>query len=409
MRNHLRRALFTAPAVLILLVAAVFGLGVHPARAASSDATILNSSTIKGQSIAHLGIPKSAVASITGPDEGYVTINSIQAADTTNAGSYVTRFVPTTTGATITKVVKYAQGASDANFATDTAYNGTGAINNQDYFVIEVTAADGSTILYYEIEVSVSASVPTPIVNTITPTLNITDTSATLQGDITNTGGVGVFVTARGFNYGTTNLYGSFSLPDTGSYSAGFFTENISNLTCGTTYHYQAFATNSGSTGVGSDGVFTTLPCSSGGGGGGGNGGTTYVCSDPNATNYQQYGISDPQLCVYASTPTPATQSPTVNVLGKPGMCPTAQLITQNLAAPARNGVYARYTQGIVTQANLLQLALNRLNFDSGKVDGILGPISDGAIRRMQTFLGTKADGYVGPITRALINDSCGS
>jgi|GEM_PF-6700819 len=39
---------------------------------------------------------------------------------------------------------------------------------------------------------------------------------------------------------------------------------------------------------------------------------------------------------------------------------------------------------------------------------GILGPITDGAIKRMQTYLGTKADGLVGPLTRALINNSCG-
>jgi len=35
--------------------------------------------------------------------------------------------------------------------------------------------------------------------------------------------------------------------------------------------------------------------------------------------------------------------------------------------------------------------------------------LSDGAIKRMQTFLGTTSDGFVGPITRGLINESCGS
>ncbi|HIP21840.1 MAG TPA: peptidoglycan-binding protein, partial [Candidatus Pacebacteria bacterium] len=43
-----------------------------------------------------------------------------------------------------------------------------------------------------------------------------------------------------------------------------------------------------------------------------------------------------------------------------------------------------------------------------GKVDGIIGPNTKGAILRLQKFLGTKQDGYVGPKTRGLLNESCG-
>jgi len=50
---------------------------------------------------------------------------------------------------------------------------------------------------------------------------------------------------------------------------------------------------------------------------------------------------------------------------------------------------------------------MNRLGFSAGAVDGILGPQTDGAIKRMQKFLGTYQDGKVGPITRGLINNSC--
>jgi len=90
-------------------------------------------------------------------------------------------------------------------------------------------------------------------------------------------------------------------------------------------------------------------------------------------------------------------------------VCPADQILTQDLRKGARNGRFHPYTKGIVTQANILQAHLNRLGFNSGPADGILGPISDGAIKRMQTFLGTKADGFVGPITRGLLNNSCGS
>ncbi|MCD5390001.1 MAG: peptidoglycan-binding protein [Candidatus Pacebacteria bacterium] len=50
---------------------------------------------------------------------------------------------------------------------------------------------------------------------------------------------------------------------------------------------------------------------------------------------------------------------------------------------------------------------MNRLGFNAGDIDGILGPITDGAIKRMQKFLGTDQDGLVGPLTRNLINSSC--
>ena len=53
---------------------------------------------------------------------------------------------------------------------------------------------------------------------------------------------------------------------------------------------------------------------------------------------------------------------------------------------------------------------MNRLGFNSGAVDGIIGPITDGAIKRMQRYLGFTGklvDGYVGPLTRERINNSC--
>lgn len=87
--------------------------------------------------------------------------------------------------------------------------------------------------------------------------------------------------------------------------------------------------------------------------------------------------------------------------------CSVSQILTQNLKSGSRNGTYNSYTKGIVKEAALLQAHLNRLGFSSGKEDGILGKISDGAIKRMQTSLNTKPDGYVGPNTRAVINASC--
>lgn len=89
--------------------------------------------------------------------------------------------------------------------------------------------------------------------------------------------------------------------------------------------------------------------------------------------------------------------------------CNADQILTQNLKAGARNGIYNSFTKAIVKEVKILQAHMNRLGFAAGKEDGILGPITDGAIKRMQKSLGTKQDGLVGPLTRALINNSCGA
>jgi peptidoglycan hydrolase-like protein with peptidoglycan-binding domain len=84
------------------------------------------------------------------------------------------------------------------------------------------------------------------------------------------------------------------------------------------------------------------------------------------------------------------------------------------MRAGARNGRINNYSKTtlakkeVVKEVKILQTHMNRLGFNSGPVDGILGPITDGAIKRMQKFLGTYQDGLVGPITRSLINNSCG-
>ncbi len=105
----------------------------------------------------------------------------------------------------------------------------------------------------------------------------------------------------------------------------------------------------------------------------------------------------------------PASVSPdtTSPAFSEKGLCPTDQILTQNLHAPSQNGKYNTYTKAVVKDAKILQAHLNRLGFNSGIVDGFLGPKSDGAIKRMQVFLKTTPDGYVGPVTRGLLNNSC--
>jgi len=108
------------------------------------DAT-LASGTIRGVSVANLGTPSQSLATVI-PGVDTQTLTTIL--DRT----LLTEFVPSSPNASVTKIVKYARGASDATFATDASFNNL-AINDGDYFDIEVTSEHG-TKLYYKINVT---------------------------------------------------------------------------------------------------------------------------------------------------------------------------------------------------------------------------------------------------------------
>jgi hypothetical protein len=99
--------------------------------------------------------------------------------------------------------------------------------------------------------------VPPPVtvpVLTTSAASSLTATGATLNGSIASTGGANA--TVRGFVYGATTAYGA-TTTESGSFSTGSFTADISSLTCNTTYHFASYATNTASTGYGSDQSFT--------------------------------------------------------------------------------------------------------------------------------------------------------
>ena len=94
-------------------------------------------------------------------------------------------------------------------------------------------------------------------------------------------------------------------------------------------------------------------------------------------------------------------------VLGGGNVCPANLTITENLRSGDRNGKYSSWAKKTITEAKILQKQMNRLGFNAGEIDGILGKNSDASIKRMQKYLGTYQDGLVGPITRSLLNNSC--
>ena len=93
-------------------------------------------------------------------------------------------------------------------------------------------------------------------VNTTTAT-NITQNSATLNSNVTNTSGT--YTVSAYFVWGTTSSYGNTTGASTVSQSStANISQNISGLTCGTTYH---FAVNWQGAFYGPDTTFTTAAC----------------------------------------------------------------------------------------------------------------------------------------------------
>ena len=90
---------------------------------------------------------------------------------------------------------------------------------------------------------------------------SVTATTATLNGNITATGGSNA--TTRGFAYSTSATLATViaTTSASGSFSTGAYTDSVSSLTCNTAYYARAYATNSGGTGYGSIQSFTTSAC----------------------------------------------------------------------------------------------------------------------------------------------------
>jgi hypothetical protein len=146
------------------------------ASATSNDATLSATSTVKGVSVVSLGTPGTNPANVGA--RGSVHISTATAADTSNSGSFITRFVLSDSGASIVYTAKNAQGQS---LSTINFYNGTSAISNGDFFVIFTKASDNSTYKFYVIDVQVSANGATPSSSTpapSTPTLTAAEIAA---------------------------------------------------------------------------------------------------------------------------------------------------------------------------------------------------------------------------------------
>lgn len=124
---------------------------------------------------------------------------------------------------------------------------------------------------FYSPDQTFTTPVCLPSVTTDAATLSsITATSATINGTVTDLGGASV-VSAAGFQLTTDasfvsgGWYGAVSVPLSTSITTvpSTFYKNVTGLSCNTTYHFRAYATNYIGTTSGSGMTFTTLPCGS--------------------------------------------------------------------------------------------------------------------------------------------------
>lgn len=122
-----------------------------------------------------------------------------------------------------------------------------------------VASADGSNIFIASFVEPVVLEVPSI---TLTALMNVASTSITLNAMISNDGGTSTVRT--GFNWGADTNYGNTASSSNILTTDETFSEDISGLTCGTTYHYNAFAENSEGLGTSDDATFTTSACSGG-------------------------------------------------------------------------------------------------------------------------------------------------
>ena len=150
-----------------------------------------------------------------------------------------------------------------ANSHAQAAQGGTGSFTvnmsgltaNTQYYV-RAYAKNSAGIAYGdEVDFKTSQNISAPTVTTAQVT-NITQTTATGGGNVTNDGGAPV--TERGICWSTNHnptTNGSHASSGTGT---GAFTVNMTGLTAGTTYYVRAYAINSQGTSYGSEVSFTT-------------------------------------------------------------------------------------------------------------------------------------------------------
>lgn len=178
--------------------------------------------------------------------------------------------------------------------STNTTCTDTGLSNSTAYHY-KVFTKDGNGNYSTGIVPTGSPATPQAVAPTVTTqsASSVLQSSATLNGNITNTGGANA--TVRGFAWGTNaNLSGGDTATTTenGTFGTGAFTNSSLTLVCNTTYYSRAYATNSGGTSYGAiSSSFTTSACSTTTLGDGTDGGNSTIAPSASATEIDRFSL----------------------------------------------------------------------------------------------------------------------
>jgi peptidoglycan hydrolase-like protein with peptidoglycan-binding domain len=241
---------------------------------------------------------------------------------------------------------------------------------------------------------------------------HINKVDATLHGEITALGLNDI--TEVGFYYGLTTAYGG-DTADAQEYGVGNFELGIEDLTCNTTYHFQAYAITDDGTATGEDKTFRTDPCSSGGGGGGGGSSSS---ASPTSTPPLAPPPSIPSDCALLDKFSRTTGLPcTIPTLLPPPDClptylfspSTGKPCTSSISAPTAPPTFSPTGQPYCTITTLLKQGSTGLEVKCLQTilhltaDGIFGPQTKAAVVLFQQTHNLAPDGVVGPVTRAAL------
>ncbi len=239
---------------------------------------------------------------------------------------------------------------------------------------------------------------PSPSCSSTVPTLSINDASpvgqstATVNAAIVSTNGANL--TARGFEFGFDTSYGTI-VSDTGNYTAGAYSANVSGLACGRTYHYRAFGTNYAGTASSTDRSFATPPCSGGGSGGG-----------------SSYTIQI-NAALATSTASTTTQLPVrlgncpKGLICTPIAAPIATLLpaTLSFSRDLSSGSSGSEVRSLQQYLNLKRYIVAQTGPGSpGNETAFFGQLTKSALIRFQKDHGIPSTGYFGPITRKYVD-----
>jgi len=200
------------------------------------------------------GCKKATVPELTTAVVTEITLNSAVSggAIITDGGEDITEkgvCWSTTTGPTIADS-KTSDGKGSASFTS----NLVGLAEGTPYFVRAY--ATNSVGTAYGNEVTFTTTQVTGAVVSTTEATNLTSTTATAGGNITDAGGG--TVSARGVCWNTTPTPTISNNKTVNGTGVGSFTSSITGLTDGETYYYRAYATNSSGTTYGQEFSFIT-------------------------------------------------------------------------------------------------------------------------------------------------------